>query len=571
MRGAGLTRRSVVGRAAGATLALLVGRTAEALARVTDLVGIGRGGGRQVFDLAIGAVSGHSATVTAPRRFDMVGVSWTGASRGADVELRVRGADGWSGWVRAGAHGHGPDAGDRRAGAAAPRSIGDPVWAGDADAVQLRCATPLQDVRLHFVKARLDTTPALAARSRYATPIYNSGPGQPRVIARHVWANAACRPRVRAGYGEVSVAFVHHTENPNGYSRSHSAALVQSICLFHKYVHGWNDIGYNFLVDRYGQIFEGRAGGIDEPTVGAQAGGYNFASTGVAVIGDFTGAPPTAAAMRALAHVLAWKLALHGVPARGETEVVVSSGGRAYSRYRPGSSVRLNRISGHRDGDSTTCPGNALYRQLPALRRHVEALAGPIGSLTLSGPPAGAVFGAPAPISGVLSVRDGAPIAAAAIELQVRNRDRARPLSAAVTAADGTWSAAVAAPHNVVLRAVYAGGNGHSAVVSPVLALEVAPAVVLAAAAPQVAAGQPLPISGIVTPAKKAVHVEVLVAGATGTFGRIAVVDLAVAPTGAFTGTVTLPAPGHYRLVALTAADSLNGAGASAPVDVVAS
>ena len=81
------------------------------------------------------------------------------------------------------------------------------------------------------------------------------------------------------------MAFVHHTENPNGYSAGEVPAMLRAIYAFHRYVNGWNDIGYNFVIDLYGRIFEARAGGIDEPVVGAHAGGYNLVSTGVAVLG----------------------------------------------------------------------------------------------------------------------------------------------------------------------------------------------------------------------------------------------------------------------------------------------
>ena len=82
-------------------------------------------------------------------------------------------------------------------------------------------------------------------------------------------------PRVAPEYGAVRMAFVHHTENPNGYSAGEVPAMLRAIFVFHRYVRGWNDIGYNFVIDLYGRIFEARAGGIDEPVVGAQAGGYN--------------------------------------------------------------------------------------------------------------------------------------------------------------------------------------------------------------------------------------------------------------------------------------------------------
>jgi hypothetical protein len=140
-----------------------------------------------------------------------------------------------------------------------------------------------------------------------------------------------------------------------------------------------------------------------------------------------------------------------------------------------------------------------------------------------------------------------------------------------VTAADGTWSALVAAPHRVAVRALFAGDGAHPAVISPYLLLAFAPVATLSAGAPGVAAvaGQPLPVAGMVTPAKRIAHVELLQADALGAFTRVTVVDLPVAANGAFSGSVTPPAPGACRLVARTDADKLNGAGVSAPVDVV--
>ena len=122
-------------------------------------------------------------------------------------------------------------------------------------------------------------------------------------------------PRVAPEYGSVQLAFVHHTENPNGYSAGEVPAMLRAIFLFHRDVHGWNDIGYNFVIDLFGRIFEARAGGIDEPVIGAQAGGYNLESSGVAVLGEY-GAHDLPGGRAALARLLAWKLSLHGVPSR---------------------------------------------------------------------------------------------------------------------------------------------------------------------------------------------------------------------------------------------------------------
>ena len=70
-------------------------------------------------------------------------------------------------------------------------------------------------------------------------------------------------------------AVVHHTAGSNSYTAAQSAAIVRAIELYHVKGNGWNDIGYNFLVDKYGQVFEGRIGGIERNVVGAHAEGFN--------------------------------------------------------------------------------------------------------------------------------------------------------------------------------------------------------------------------------------------------------------------------------------------------------
>ena len=146
-------------------------------------------------------------------------------------------------------------------------------------------------------------------------------------------------------YGAVEMAFVHHTENPNGYSAGEVPAMLRAIYVFHRYGNGWNDIGYNFVLDLFGRIFEARAGGVIEPVVGAQAGGYNLVSTGIAVLGSFSEVPISNAASQALERLLAWKLSLHGVPAAGRVTVRVNPAGARYSRF-PGGRARV--ASAHR-------------------------------------------------------------------------------------------------------------------------------------------------------------------------------------------------------------------------------
>jgi hypothetical protein len=128
---------------------------------------------------------------------------------------------------------------------------------------------------------------------------------------------------------------------------------------------GWNDIGYNFLVDKYGQVFEGRYGGVDKNVVGAHAEGFNIGSVGVALLGTYETTAPTAAEKSALVNLLAWRLDVAHVDPL--STVTFDSGGNA--RFPVGTPVFLRAVSGHRDTGFTTCPGAVLYGQLGALAR----------------------------------------------------------------------------------------------------------------------------------------------------------------------------------------------------------
>jgi uncharacterized protein with LGFP repeats len=127
---------------------------------------------------------------------------------------------------------------------------------------------------------------------------------------------------------------------------------------------GWRDIGYNSLVDKCGTIYEGRAGGVAKAVLGAHTLGFNNNSMGIAVIGSFGSTKPAGAAVKAVARLTAWKLGLFGADPRGKT-YLTSGGGNLYPK---GKNVRLNVISGHRDGYATDCPGKRLYAKLGSAR-----------------------------------------------------------------------------------------------------------------------------------------------------------------------------------------------------------
>jgi uncharacterized protein with LGFP repeats len=382
--------------------------------------------------------------------------------------------------------------------------------------VQVRAGRTLGGVRLHLVDVSggvgarrgagaLASTAALARRGAgalastaalaLAMPVLKAGAGQPPIIARRAWAQGISPPAVAPEYGDVRMGFVHHTDNPNGYGSAEVPAMLRAIYAFHRFVNGWNDIGYNFVIDSYGRIFEARAGGIDEPVVGAHAGGYNLVSSGVAVLGTFTSVPISPAARSALEELLAWKLSLHGVPSQGRVVVEVNPAGASYSKYPANARVPLPRIAGHRDADTTDCPGNVLYGELPAIRASVQRLApNPTrATLALTVPsvapgapttpePAGATGTGSAPtgqvqaLVGALELLDGSPLTGAPILIQERTVSRRgevvseRTLAETTTDSAGKWeldaSPVSPAGGGMWLRALCPGGPGFGACVS---------------------------------------------------------------------------------------------------------
>ncbi|TMK42608.1 MAG: hypothetical protein E6G56_00720 [Actinobacteria bacterium] len=501
--------------------------------------------------------------VYSARPVDVAGVQWE-APADVRIELRALGPRGWSPWVAAGLAGHGPDA------APATRA-GEPVWCAGARAVQVRASRALRGARAQLVAGDPVASARDWARERLAgvaalallTPRLDAGPGQPAIIARRVWAGAAERPHGPIGYGRIALAFVHHTENANGYGRHEVPALLRAIAHYHRDVLGWKDIGYNFLVDRYGRVWEGRAGGAHDAVVGAQAGAYNTASTGVAVLGSFQSELPPTGALRALAHLLAWKLALHGQPTGGRVRVRVDPDGAQYTPFRGGAHVFLPRIAGHRDGDSTDCPGDRLYHRLPALRRSARRLTGSRVSLLALAAPASPGPYLQAPCGGRLIQRDGSPISGATVLVQVRG-PRSVAAGHASTAPDGSWTTQLSLPHSAEVRALFAGDGVHAAAVSEGAVVAVSAAITLSAS-PQ-PASLVVAVAGAVEPAKPAVVLDVYASEPGGS--RLLASDRFAAAGGRYSGSITVPAPGSYRLIARTRADDLNAAGSSTPVDI---
>jgi N-acetylmuramoyl-L-alanine amidase len=284
-----------------------------------------------------------------PPRFDMVGLHWQGAG---SVEFRTRAVAGrWSGWQPAA-----PESEDLPDGAAGPWHLGNPYWVGASDRIAYRTRGRVTRLRAYFIESPEERVPLRRV----------SMTGSPPVIARAAWgANEAIRRAAPRFARTIQFAVVHHTAGSNSYTASQSAAIVRGIEVYHVKGNGWDDIGYNFLVDKYGQVFEGRYGGVDKNVIGAHAEGFNNGSVGVALMGTYQTAAPTAPEKTALVNLLAWRLDVAHVDPL--SALTFDSGGNP--RFPAGTPVFLRAVSGHRDTGFTTCPGAVVYAQLGTLAR----------------------------------------------------------------------------------------------------------------------------------------------------------------------------------------------------------
>ncbi|MGN9776605.1 N-acetylmuramoyl-L-alanine amidase [Micromonospora sp. H33] len=215
------------------------------------------------------------------------------------------------------------------------------------------------------------SAPATATPSPPAAPA-NPVP-TPKVVTRAEWKADEMIVTDPPTYGTtVKAFFVHHTAGTNTYSCADSAAIVRGIEVYHVKSNGWNDIGYNFLVDKCGTVFEGRKGGIDKPVTGAHTYGFNTNTAAIAVLGTYTSSGVPAVVQDAVAHVAAYKLGAYGNDPLGK--VTLTSG--VNGKFALGQEVVFDRISGHRDAVATECPGTALYNQLGIIRNKAASVQG---------------------------------------------------------------------------------------------------------------------------------------------------------------------------------------------------
>ncbi|MFF0433093.1 peptidoglycan recognition protein [Streptomyces sp. NPDC004327] len=381
--------------------------------------------------LALTELGGGEAVLTrrTTEPFELLGVSWTDphAEIHGRIEVRTRDADDgeWSDWIALAPHP--ADLDGARPGA--PGST-EPVWVGASDGAEVRISDGGGDgggdrdgggngegdggggggvpgrlpagLVLDLIDAGgrpvgadaagrpggADAEPAVFTA---ALPGRSDGPPssapRPEIVSRAEWGGEEIEEKTPepAQYlpgGRIKAVFVHHTAGAD-YRCADSASIVRSILDYHVDVEKWRDIGYNFLVDKCGTVFEGRKGGIDQPVLGAHTYGWNAESTSVAFIGDFTAQAAPEPALAAAARVIAYKLGQYGVDPRGRVRLTAGATQKNYfgEAFTYGQVYEFDAVSGHRSGFATECPGDSLYPQLPGLRDRAAGGGGVLGLL----------------------------------------------------------------------------------------------------------------------------------------------------------------------------------------------
>jgi hypothetical protein len=510
-----------------------------------------------------------SPPVHTPKRFNLVGLSWKGGGE-PQIALRARkDGDDWTHWTPANGDGR---SGDRL-------STSAPVWVGEADWVQYRMSRQVPALRLHFV----NTTGTATAKDRLLNglrrvaheavvsiaPAWGASASQPRIHPRSEWGGEQC-PTRGVHYGRVRAAVVHHTVTANDYTRDQAPAAILAVCRFHRNTNGWNDIGYNFVVDRFGRIWEGRDGGIDEAVLGAHAQGYNSQTTGIANLGEFTETPQSDAAIAAMARLIAWKLTNHGVRTSGT--VRMTSAGGSSARYPYGDTRRFQHILGHRDTGLTACPGDQLYFQLSDLRARVGERR-PTGEkvvMTAELPKAVTYSPDGVTFTGNLEDEFGTPIAGATVPLERLRRTGWRAVDEPTTDSEGNFSGTARFKRNKVLRWEFAGDDTYRPLRGDGSLVTVAPLITLDTSTSSAETGERVDVSGTITPAK-AEGLKLVIERYDGVRWRRVERKPVIPDHGAFTKRPGFDEEGDYRLSVRFAGDSVNAPSASPYVELTVS
>ncbi|HEX6159074.1 MAG TPA: N-acetylmuramoyl-L-alanine amidase, partial [Thermoanaerobaculia bacterium] len=283
-----------------------------------------------------------STPVEASAPFSAVAVRWEGDGDPEAIRIRVRvsaDATTWTAWQDVAMSGDVP----------VPSGLvtfDAPARYAQYELVAPSAAAGARSVTLSFIDP--GTAPPAEPRERFLALAVNA----PQIVSRTAWGcpDRQTSPLWPPRSTTVTHAIVHHTATRS--DATDWAAEVRSVWTWHTKSNGWGDIGYNYLVDPNGTIYEGRAGGPG--IIGAHFSCMNHNTVGVALLGTYSTAKPTAAARAALVRLLAWLAEQNRIDPKAVT-------------FHGSSGLQLSTISGHRDGNispnkcgGTTCPGDTL-------------------------------------------------------------------------------------------------------------------------------------------------------------------------------------------------------------------
>jgi predicted secreted protein len=312
------------------------------------------------------------------RPFGLVGVTWDASPAVGNVQawVRTRSEGTWTGWQALGGTADeqpdetSPDNGPTRRGGTSP------LWVGSADGVQARVdvlsGPDPAGLRLSLVDPGESSADAVTG-TRAALSTAHAASRAPAVRSRAEWGADESLRRGSASYaGSVRAVTIHHTASTNDYAPEDVPRLLRGFYAYHVKSQGWSDMGYNFLVDRFGGVWEGRAGGTARAVIGSHAGGFNTGTVGISMIGTYESVAPSKEMLEAVAQLTAWRLSLAGVDPR--SSLTMTSGGS--TRWPAGTPVTLPTVFAHRQVSSTSCPGTLGFAAMGQIRDRAAALAG---------------------------------------------------------------------------------------------------------------------------------------------------------------------------------------------------
>lgn len=302
--------------------------------------------------------------------YSMLGVTWRGSA--PTLRLRTHNAGGWSPWQVPEVLDDGPDGAERTTLRAT-----ELLWVGLSDGVQVDAGgAGYRNLQLVLIDPGVlpsdQIAPLTPTAHRGATrgiaPVSKRAP-RPPLFSRQQWgADPSWRNGSPVYNGGLRQVHLHHTATENDYAPADVPAILRGMYRYHTQSLGWFDLGYNFVVDKFGRAWVGRSGGVSKLVRGAHTLGFNHNSVGIAVLGNFEQTRPTQKALTAVVRLAAWKLDRHRRTAMGR--VTVTSEGS--DRYAAGRDVRLPVIDAHRATNDTACPGAELHQLLPMIRHRTQ-------------------------------------------------------------------------------------------------------------------------------------------------------------------------------------------------------